>query len=140
MDQPADGFDAQTGSVHDPEAIHLLESTPIGRLGFMADDGPIVLPVNFRWVDNAAVFRTLEGHMLASAADGRDVCFEVDEWDPQEKSGWSVIVRGTANEVTNWAEREQLEGIGLVPWAKEHWRPVWVRVDATDISLRKVNK
>ena len=57
-------------------------------------------------------------------------------WSAEERAGWSVVVRGVAREVTQWAEREQLENIGLVPWARDAWRPVWVRVDAAEVTGR----
>ena len=116
--------------------IELLESTPIGRVGFHVDDGPMVLPVNFAWFDDAIVFRTLEGKKLAAAAEAQRVCFEVDRWNDTERSGWSVVITGTAREVTEWAEREQLEQVGLVPWTREKWRPMWVRIEPDDISGR----
>jgi uncharacterized protein len=64
------------------------------------------------------------------------VCFEVDHWNAEDRSGWSVVVRGVAREVAQWAEREQLENIGLVPWTRDAWRPMWVRVEPTEITGR----
>ncbi|MDH3754135.1 MAG: pyridoxamine 5'-phosphate oxidase family protein [Acidimicrobiia bacterium] len=123
--------------VLDPDqCIKLIESTPIGRIGFWADGGPLVLPVNFALFEGSVIFRTLEGQKLAAASDGQTVCFEVDHWDASDRSGWSVVLTGVAREVTDWAEQEQLENIGLVPWAREKWRPMWVRIDPTEISGR----
>ncbi len=124
------------GVIDEEKCIELVESTPIGRIGFTVDGGPLVLPVNFAWFVNTIVFRTLEGQKLAAAAANQPVCFEVDMWDPVERSGWSVVITGVAREVTEWAEREQLENVGLVPWSKEKWRPMWVRVEPTEISGR----
>jgi hypothetical protein len=124
------------GVIDEPRAIELLESTPIGRIGFVVDGHPLVLPVNFKWHEGTVVFRTLEGMKLDAAAKGQAVCFEVDRWDAAKRSGWSVVVIGTAREVTNWAEREQLENIGLVPWATGKGRPIWVRIDPEEISGR----
>ena len=126
----------RTGVLDRATCVELLESTPIGRIGFQVDGAPLVLPVNFAWTDDTIVFRTLEGMKLAAAAAEEAVCFEVDRWDESDRSGWSVVVTGVAREVTEWAERELLEQIGLVPWAREQWRTMWVRIEPGDISGR----
>ncbi len=113
-----------------------MESTPIGRIAFMVDDEILALPVNFRWHEDGIVFRTLDGLKLAAAAKNQKVCFEVDQWDAGSRSGWSVVVQGVAREVDNWAEEAQLDQLGLIPWAKAEWRPIWVRVEPTSMSGR----
>ena len=127
---------SKMGVIDDDECIRLMESTPIGRVAFMVDDEILALPVNFRWHEDGIVFRTLDGLKLAAAADNQKVCFEVDQWDARSRSGWSVVVQGVARKVDNWAEEEQLEQLGLVPWAKAEWRPIWVRIDPTSMSGR----
>ena len=117
------------------ECIRRIESVPIGRIGFMADGRPLVLPVNFIWHEGGVVFRTLEGQKLAAAAQEQDVCFEVDEWDHETHTGWSVVMTGRARQVTEWAEIELLERVGVVPWTKAEWRPLWIRVDP-DVARR----
>ncbi|MEZ5378037.1 MAG: pyridoxamine 5'-phosphate oxidase family protein [Acidimicrobiales bacterium] len=124
------------GVIDEATCLELITSTPIGRVGFMSDGAPLVLPVNFAWHEGAVVFRTLEGVKMAAAAEGQAVCFEVDQWDAQTKTGWSVVVRGQAAEVTGWAEIEQLENIGLTPWSREKWRRLWVKIVPTEISGR----
>jgi nitroimidazol reductase NimA-like FMN-containing flavoprotein (pyridoxamine 5'-phosphate oxidase superfamily) len=118
------------------ECVELIESTPIGRVGFWADGAPLVLPVNFRWHENSVVFRTLEGQKLDAAAISQPVCFEVDRWDDRNHDGWSVVVRGVAEHVSEWADVEQLEQLGLIPWAGDEWRSRWVRIVPTEISGR----
>jgi hypothetical protein len=48
------------------------------------------------------------------------------------------VVTGVAREVTNWAEQEQLENVGLVPWARDQWRKMWVRIEPSEITGRHV--
>ncbi|MEZ5408010.1 MAG: pyridoxamine 5'-phosphate oxidase family protein [Acidimicrobiales bacterium] len=117
--------------------IELLESIPVGRIAFTAEDGPIVLPVNYAWFEGTVVFRTLDRE-LHDLIDGQFVCFEVDDWSADTRTGWSVLVRGGAREVTHWAEREQLESIGLVPWARDVWRPRWIRVEPAEMTGREL--
>ncbi len=127
---------SRMGVIDEAGCLELMASTPVGRLGFNTDAGPLVLPVNFAITDGSIVFRTVEGQKLAAAAEGQAVCFEVDEWNTAERTGWSVVVTGLASEVTDWAEQEILENLGLVPWSREQWRPMWVKVEPTSISGR----
>lgn len=127
---------SRMGVIDEKDCIELMSHTPIGRIAFMVADHPMVVPVNFAWHEDTIVFRTLEGQKLDAAAEGQTVCFEIDNWDRDQRSGWSIAVIGKAREVTNFAEREQLENIGLIPWAKEKWRPMWVRIEPTSISGR----
>ncbi len=120
------------------ECVRLIESTPIGRIGFMSDGAPLVLPVNFVWHEDTVVFRTLEGQKLAAAAEQQNVCFEVDNWNDSSHTGWSVVMSGPARHVTDWAEIEQLERLDVVPWAKGEWRPLWVRIEPRDLTGRQI--
>lgn len=127
---------SRMGVIDDERCVELMSSTPIGRIAFTVDGHPMVVPVNFKWHEGGIVFRTLEGQKLDAATEGQTVCFEVDHWDATDESGWSIAIIGKAREVTNFAEREQLEDIGLIPWAKEKWRPTWVRIEADRVDGR----
>lgn len=131
-------LDGRLAVLSEAECIHRIESTPIGRIGFVSDGVPLVLPVNFVWHDGGVVFRTLEGQKLAAAAAEQPVCFEVDDWSHDDHTGWSVVMTGTAREVTEWAEIEQLERLDVVPWAKGEWRPLWIRVEPREITGRSL--
>ncbi|MEQ8719214.1 MAG: pyridoxamine 5'-phosphate oxidase family protein [Acidimicrobiales bacterium] len=132
-------MEEQTGyEVLDEAECHaLLDATPIGRVAFVADDRPVALPVNYRWHDGTVVFRSREGQKLHAAASGQHVCFEIDGWDTRQRTGWSVLVGGVANEVTSWAETEELEQLDLVPWSKGEWSERWVRITVEELSGRR---
>ncbi len=129
--------DRQAGVIDDARCLELVHATPVGRIGFMSEGVPLVLPVNHAVVDGTIVFRTVEGQKLAAAAANQPVCFEVDQWDAEHRTGWSVVLQGRAREVTNWAEQEQLEGIGLTPWVTDEWRRMWVRIEPTLLTGRE---
>ena len=82
--------------------------------------------------------RTAPGSKLDLAIRNGPASFEVDDWDAARRTGWSVVVQGVAREVTNWAEGARLDQIGLVPWARAEWRPIWVRIEPTAISGRSL--
>ncbi len=79
------------------ECLLLLAGQKVGRLGFVVDGQPMVLPVNYAIHGDIVVFRTGEGAKLG--ANGTKVAFEVDDVDTDAGSGWSVVVQGVAEEI-----------------------------------------
>ena len=75
-----------------------------------------------------------------SAADHANVTFEVDHIDPISRSGWSVLIRGLAEEVTSAHRTELIErthATGVEPWAPgEHGH--WLRIIPHDVSGRRI--
>jgi hypothetical protein len=66
--------------------------------------------------DGCVIIRAHRGAALLGAAqDGAVVAYEADLLDPQTRSGWSVIVTGTATLVTD-PEQQGRYGAALQPW------------------------
>lgn len=122
------------------ECMRLLSShvPRVGRIGFVADDKPVILPVNFNFHDGTIVFRTDPGAKLAAAAHGQQVAFEVDAIDVSWREGWSVLVQGRAEEVLDPEELERLEGLPLRPWGPGA-KASYVRIMSTEISGRRID-
>ena len=99
------------------ECFELLAREQLGRVAVVDDRGPIVLPVNFVLDRHMVVFRTDEGTKLDAAIRGSRVAFEIDGTDAAAHTGWSVMVRGEAVEVTDPAELARLSRLPLSPWA-----------------------
>ncbi len=121
------------------ECVDVLASSSVGRIVFLDGDQPVALPVNYAWHDNSIVFRTGEGQKMYAATLGQRVGFEVDDINPKEHSGVSVLVKGKAKAVSDWAEQEQLEQLAVRPWQRQPWRKGWVRVVPSDITGRKLD-
>ncbi len=117
--------------------LRLLASVPVGRVGFFADGEMVVLPVNHVVDGNDPVFRTARGSKLSVAEGQGLVAFEADEYDPQTRSGWSVLVTGRAEVVYDDAEVRRLSQLSLHPWAAAVARPFWIRIRATSVSGRQ---
>jgi nitroimidazol reductase NimA-like FMN-containing flavoprotein (pyridoxamine 5'-phosphate oxidase superfamily) len=98
------------------ECFELLARQQLGRVAVVDDRGPIVFPVNFVLDRHTVVFRTAEGTKLDAASTGPRVAFEVDGTDAPARTGWSVVVRGEAVEVTGPAELARLRALLLRPW------------------------
>lgn len=106
------------------ECFELLAQEQLGRVAVVDDRGPIVFPVNFVLDRHMVVLRTDEGTKLDAAIKGARVAFEIDGIDAATRTGWSVLVRGEAVEVTDPAELARLGKLPLDPWApgaKNHY-------------------
>jgi nitroimidazol reductase NimA-like FMN-containing flavoprotein (pyridoxamine 5'-phosphate oxidase superfamily) len=99
------------------ECLLLLGRSSVGRLAVIGDDGADLFPVNFRRAGRSIVFRTDEGTKLGLVASGPPVAFEVDEYDTRTHVGWSVVVRGSAHDVTEAEAPEALRKLRVQPWA-----------------------
>jgi len=137
LGRPADGRVLR--AISPAECLDLLEPGGIGRVGFTAEDGVIMLPVNFAVCGNAIIFRTAPDTLLALHANDH-LSFEADHFDEALKEGWSVLVLGHAHQVTDEREVQHLEdGTGLQPWAPGA-RDVYVRIAPTQISGRSIQR
>jgi nitroimidazol reductase NimA-like FMN-containing flavoprotein (pyridoxamine 5'-phosphate oxidase superfamily) len=118
---------------------HLLAGSRLGRIGFVSDGEPWVLPINYVMRDRALVFRTTDGSMLHGLGDGASVAVEIDNVDQPARTGWSVIARGRVWEVTDPAEIATFADGAVEPWApgvKDRW--MWVLPHA--ISGRAISR
>lgn len=95
----------------------LLASRTVGRLGIVRGGYPVVIPVNYGLHNDRVVIRTDEGAKLR-AARYRRVSFEVDDFDVENSTGWSVLVQGFGTEVTDRDPADDaLRGLPVTPWA-----------------------
>ena len=70
-----------------------------GRLAVGREGSPYVIPVNFSYCEGAILIMLGPG-FAANHLDGAIVTFEVDDAEPYERRGWSVLVEGRANLMT----------------------------------------
>lgn len=119
------------------ECLRLLASVPVGRVGFIADGELIILPVNHVVDGQCVAFRTTYGSKL-SAAEGQHLAsFEADHYDERTRSGWSVVVTGSAEVVDAEADVQRLSCRGLHPWVTAVQHPFWLRIRPTSITGRQ---
>ncbi|GGS54819.1 MULTISPECIES: helix-turn-helix domain-containing protein [Streptomyces] len=116
----------------------LLSTHGVGRIAVSTEAAPVIVPVNYSVVDDAVVFRTQPGTVSLQGL-GREVAFEVDRVDDALSQGWSVVVRGHAETVTDPdAVRRLAEQAYSTPWAGGE-RDVWVRIDITALTGRRID-
>jgi nitroimidazol reductase NimA-like FMN-containing flavoprotein (pyridoxamine 5'-phosphate oxidase superfamily) len=121
------------------ECLRLLRECSVGRIAVMADEFPVVLPVNYRLVETSGktwvAVRTRPGNVIERAPI--QAAFEIDGIDPVHQQGWSVLVRGTLHHVdpdaADFRERFDPE-----PWILAE-RDAWVVIEPFAISGRQLH-
>jgi len=110
----------------------------VGRVALSVSP-PVIRPVNYAFDEQtqSVVFRSALGSKLREGLSSGTAAFEIDGIDPVERAGWSVIIVGEAEGVTDPAETDRLEGFELEPWAPGV-KTDWVRIRATSASGRRI--
>lgn len=122
------------------ECLRLLVRTGFGRVAVnTGSEVPVIRPVNYVFdeASQSIIFRTAYGSKFQAMLNSARAAFEIDGVDPATETGWSVIVVGVTERVTNPVELRRLESLGLEPWAPGS-KPHWVRVRAGTISGRRI--
>ena len=135
----AEPTSAEFAELEAEECYRLLATHDVGRLGVNAEHYPLIFPVNYALDRGVIVIRTHPGTKLAAAGHA-NVTFEVDDIDRRTRSGWSVLVRGLAEEVTSAHDAQLIErtvASGVQPWAPGT-RGRWLRVIPQGISGRRI--
>lgn len=115
-----------------------LTAGAVGRIGFVEEGGPVILPVNYTMDGHAVVFRTAAGSKLSVGMMQRPVCFEVDDWDTLSHTGWSVLAKGVADEVLDPEEISRLEQLPVRPWSRPDLRDHWIRIMVEELTGRRI--
>jgi nitroimidazol reductase NimA-like FMN-containing flavoprotein (pyridoxamine 5'-phosphate oxidase superfamily) len=123
------------------ECLRLLAATGVGRIAISVPewDHPVIRPVNYLFdtPSQSVLIRTAPGSKLHAILRSARAAFEIDGIDEAGRVGWSVIIVGVSEEITNPAELRRIEGLGLEPWApgrKGHW----IRIRANTVSGRRI--
>lgn len=99
------------------ECLRLLKGWPVGRVGVTRHALPMVLPVTYRLSGEDIFFATGTGSKSLAVAHRDVIAFEVDQIDPETKTGWSVLAVGVAHHVKeDDPEWELTDELDLQPW------------------------
>jgi nitroimidazol reductase NimA-like FMN-containing flavoprotein (pyridoxamine 5'-phosphate oxidase superfamily) len=124
--QSVSTHDARTGIewLDRQECLRLLADDEIGRLAVLDGGTPVIFPVNYGLDGGHIVLRTDPGTKLDDGPRAR-ACFEIDHFDRESRSGWSVVAVGRLEEITHYdSAHERVQALPVDPWAggeKAHW-------------------
>lgn len=104
-------------ALNEAECLDLLAATEVGRIAIVDEGRPVICPVNYV-VDGKSIVVRTNWTMLISASLAV-VAFEIDRFDPVQRSGWSVLVQGVGHDVTEALDvtSEHLQTLAVTPWA-----------------------
>lgn len=119
--------------------MELLASDPVrvGRVAVVEEGRPYIFPVNYRLDGDTVIVRTHEGSKLYTAIAGSEVAFEADQMDPAFREGWSVVVRGQVEEITDPDELRHVRALPLRPWAPNE-KDRYLRIRTHAVTGRQV--
>jgi uncharacterized protein len=121
------------------ECHRLLAEQEVGRIAFTDHEGfPVVLPVNFVIDGDLIAIRTDVGAKTEQVPLHR-VAFQVDGVERWNHSGWSVLVQGYGQDVTDAVGQhyQELRGRGVDTWAPGD-KSRWLTIDIDRISGRRI--
>lgn len=119
------------------ECERLLRASVFGRLVLSTPRQTEILPVNFAVMGDSIVLRTAPGSLLDRHADGAPLLLEVDAVDHERWQGWSVVVRGRGERMSEDALTvAERSSPGPPQWAAD--RDVWIRLGLSEITGRKL--
>lgn len=118
------------------ECTERLQLASFGRVALCSGALPVILPVHFAMLGPDPVFRTDPGTKLMAASDGQVLCLEIDEVHPVVHTGWSVLVTGRAEVITDAAGLSAAGRLPLRPWIGDG--SAYVRIHAALLSGREI--
>jgi nitroimidazol reductase NimA-like FMN-containing flavoprotein (pyridoxamine 5'-phosphate oxidase superfamily) len=111
----------------------LLRGRTLGRVAVKLADDLVILPVYYAVMDDDIVFRTAPGTKLDAAVLKTKVAFEVDGASP----GWSVLVRGHAEEIRDPTQQQRGRHLLGNDWPAGE-RDQLVRIRAEQVTGRRL--
>ena len=132
-----DSTPAEMQTLSTDECLELLERHHFGRLGFVSEGQPLILPVNYSFEEPSIVVRTGSGAKLDDTPLTL-VAFEIDGADPAGAWGWSVVVQGPAFDISDSIDQYSgaLRDLPVDPRAPGD-KPYWLKITARHVSGRR---
>ncbi|MDP9868263.1 MULTISPECIES: pyridoxamine 5'-phosphate oxidase family protein [Streptosporangium] len=115
----------------------LLRTVRVGRVAWSAPSGEVVvLPVNFVVDRDGVVFKSSPGGKIDVVHRGGLLSFEADDIEPALRVGWSVLLVGFGEIVTDLDQMRHLEELPTT-WITAA-EPVFVRLTARQVTGRRL--
>ncbi|WP_153504767.1 pyridoxamine 5'-phosphate oxidase family protein [Cumulibacter manganitolerans] len=120
------------------ECTAKLREATVGRVAFVSDGEIVILPVNPVVDGTTILFRTSWGAKYWAAELSSQAAFEIDGFDADSATGWSVLAQGTFAIVDDRAECERLDRMAPAAWLPPSDASFWVAIRPHDLSGREI--
>jgi nitroimidazol reductase NimA-like FMN-containing flavoprotein (pyridoxamine 5'-phosphate oxidase superfamily) len=121
-----------------PTCLAYLRSATIGRVAFLVDGQPIIIPVNYAIDRGTVLFHSAEGSKLRAGLASAPMAFEADGRDADTGAYWSVLLQGRAEVVRRPDDLEDVEGVDthtIAPGDKRYT----MRIDWSSMTGRLIS-
>lgn len=122
----------------DNECWRLILSGTVGRVGYIGESLPRIIPINYVVLDRTIIFRTAPTGEIARFGLGRTIAFEVDSIDEFLHSGWSVLMSGTLRELDSSVIQALDYRDTPQPWPAGS-QTMFCQLEPTQISGRRIH-
>lgn len=147
--EPGSGTPAHDEPAHDrlglevievDECWELLSDEPLGRLAVTISGAPHIIPINYATRDHEILFVSVAGTKLEAALQrpGLPATFEIDHFDVDARTGWSVIVRGHLHPVLDLVDHTSLDIAGRPIWLDGYRDRNWLRLVPDEVGGRRL--
>jgi nitroimidazol reductase NimA-like FMN-containing flavoprotein (pyridoxamine 5'-phosphate oxidase superfamily) len=116
----------------------LLSAGVVGRVAFIVEDRPHIVPVNYTVLGDSVVVRTAPYSLLGRFGADRPVAFEVDNVDYEDHKGWSVVAHAVAEHIEDVSDlADETPFWDPQPWAGGT-RLLYLRLRWTELTGRRL--
>jgi len=127
--------------LEDDECLRLLAGERIGRVALTRDALPVIVPVAFRLIGQDPVIRAGPGAVREAGRRRAVLCLEADGCATDWSSGWSVVVTGRAELLTEPHVLASVRRLALLDWRRnldgDDHDDLYVRIRTELISGRR---
>ena len=120
------------------ECFDLLHAKNLGRIGYLSDHGPRIVPMNYAFLSGFIYLCTSPTSEAAAFTPDRTVAFEVDEVDEFLQGGWSVLVVGAVTALSPEHVPTGILGPLPEPWAAGD-RNQFLQIEIEQITGRRIH-
>lgn len=138
--------DHATEALSHDECIEFLGHGRVGRVAVSVGALPAIYPVGYRLRGGDILIPAGETSRVRSALEGSVVAFEVDDFDPDEGTGCSVLAVGVAEVVTDDAATDNVTAPNQEPLGMFEEQPPGpapghlVRIHPEFVSGRRISQ
>jgi len=91
-------------SLGEAECQCRLRESPIGRVVYLDGTLPTALPVSYSLVGSVVMFHLDAEWGTVHAVVDQLAAFEVDDYDSESRTGWTILVRGRCRRIDDHAD------------------------------------